>query len=203
MTAAESAYWDAHTERSEQYGGDWEDEHDLVLVERGLALTIDAPDGPRFDLGCGSGRLLRPLAAKYPGIPWVGIDSSLAMLTALTQARPRLPNIAEWVGDGRGFGSLAPEFDGGYSVQVFQHLPPDAVRGYLSEIARVLRPGGRFVFQWVPGEVRGLIPDSEHVAPFSWKHSAGMMLGWCKEAGLTWEVPANITNEWAWVTAVK
>ncbi len=41
-----------------------------ALIERGGA-TSNAISAPRLDFGCSSGRLLRVLAAAYPGVRWL------------------------------------------------------------------------------------------------------------------------------------
>lgn len=209
MTAAESAYWDAHTARSEQYGGDWSDPHDLVMVEHGLEPLLAEldystwpPTGPGrvFDLGCGTGRVLIPLARKYPSITWIGADSSPEMIRKVCEEMAEIKDPSHMgavLVDGRTLvGADLYPFDGAYSLQLFQHLPPDAVRGYLSEIARVLKPGGRFVFQFVFG-------DGEHVAPFAWKHDYHAVLGWTHDAGLSWVDTDLSQPEWCWMTVER
>lgn len=91
-----------------------------------------------LDAGCGTGLLLRRIAARAPGAQLVGIDLSLAMLR---QADRTVSDLV--LGD---VGSL-PFDDGSMDAvvlaSVLQYLPdPDAA---LSEAARVLRPGGRVV----------------------------------------------------------
>src|SRR5439155_11109938 len=93
--------------------------------------------------GCGPGRMTRPLAA--------GCDQ----VWALDHSVDSLLRAREKVGDGRvrfvqadaGYLPLRPEVaDRVLSCQMLEHLPTAALRERaVSETARVLRPGGRFV----------------------------------------------------------
>jgi ubiquinone/menaquinone biosynthesis C-methylase UbiE len=84
-----------------------------------------------LDLGCGKGRFAMPMAAD--GATVIGLDRSGAMLSGGT-------------GPGRVLGSARrlPFADGAFeaviAIEVFEHLP--AIDEVLSEVRRVLRPGG-------------------------------------------------------------
>lgn len=99
------------------------------------------------EIGCGVGRITRPLADR--GEQVVAVDVSEQMLEAAKQLNPGLDNV-EWVlGDGE---SLAPigtsSADVCHSFVVFQHVPdPRVTLGYVREMGRVLRPGGTAFFQ--------------------------------------------------------
>jgi SAM-dependent methyltransferase len=104
------------------------------------------PAATVVDLGCGIGRMARHVAPRVSRL--IGIDVSGEMVR---QARARLGGVknVEFIeGDGR---SLAPIASGTidlvYSHIVFQHLPRRVVLDYFREAGRVLKPGGRFVFQ--------------------------------------------------------
>jgi malonyl-CoA O-methyltransferase len=87
------------------------------------------------DLGCGSGRFLHELVPRFPVVRLVGIDPSTTLLDqtpgSVETRRGGLLHIP--AGDG--------EFDGAFAVESLEHslLPEQAV----SEICRVVRPGGR------------------------------------------------------------
>lgn len=99
------------------------------------------------EIGCGIGRLTRPLARQARSV--VALDVSQVMLDHARKYNPELANV-RWIhGDGS---SLAPlpdrSFDACLSFVVFQHLPdPNLTYGYVREIGRVLRPGGWAAFQ--------------------------------------------------------
>ena len=94
------------------------------------------------DLGCGSGRAL--LWNKDWGATTVGIDISPFF------AAEALSGIDLLLGDLRKLPFADGTFTKAYSLDVLEHLSPDALRGMLSEAARVLAPGGAlFVYSHV------------------------------------------------------
>ncbi len=118
---------------------------------RGLLRAVEARfyqdllplDEPVLDVGCGDGHFAsiafpRPLAA--------GIDPAGAVLREARQ-RGAYHVLAQALGD------ALPHADGAFATvisnSVLEHIP--AVDLVLAEVARVLRPGGRFIF-CVPGD---------------------------------------------------
>ncbi len=115
-----------------------------MLGELGLQLT-GAEDV--VEIGCGVGRLTRPLAARVRSVQ--ALDVSEEMLARARELNGELDNVQWLHGDGR---TLAPLPDGAFdaciSFVVFQHLPdPELTYGYVREMGRVLRPGGWAAFQ--------------------------------------------------------
>jgi SAM-dependent methyltransferase len=104
-------------------------------------------DGVVVDIGCGVGRLTRPIASAVRHV--IALDVSGEMLTRARELNPELDNV-DWVhGDGR---TLAPVPDGAadacISHVVFRHIPDPAITlGYVREMGRVLRPGGFAAFE--------------------------------------------------------
>lgn len=207
MTPAEElAYWtevaaDPERIRAEIFS-------DLNLDECLLAIEpeIDFPKGGYvLDLGCGVGRIMQPLAFKYMLTTFHGWDISQAMIDAAWRDKIP-PNAYFTVGDGRGLTSpnglghrytcQDEFFDSAYSMTMLQHLPPEAQRGYIEEVFRVLKPGGRFRFQWVE------VGDQ---APFSYPVDVGDMAGWVVAAGFTVLGTEHglVKPGWGWATATK
>jgi SAM-dependent methyltransferase len=99
------------------------------------------------EIGCGVGRLTRPLAERVKAVQ--ALDISARMLELARSYNPRLANV-EWLhGDGR---SLAPigsgTADACISHVVFQHISdPSVTLAYVHEMGRVLKPGGWAAFQ--------------------------------------------------------
>jgi SAM-dependent methyltransferase len=101
--------------------------------------------GPVLELGCGSGRILLPIARE--GIPAVGLDASASMLEELAAKSPPA-NLRFVAGRMQDF-DLSPQrfaliFAG---FRAFQHLL--SVEDQLATLARVrahLSAGGRFAF---------------------------------------------------------
>src|ERR1017187_4432622 len=95
-----------------------------------------------LEIGCGPGRLMRPLSRYFKEIHGVDVSDEMMRL-----ARERLAHTANAFAQQCSGADLAmfPEgkFDFVYSYAVFQHIPSrDVVFGYLREAFRVLKPGG-------------------------------------------------------------
>jgi len=95
-----------------------------------------------LEIGCGPGRLMRPLAKHFREIHgstsrtrWCGSRASVCA-TRRTRFRITAP--------GSDLAMFADEkFDFVYSFAVFQHIPSrDVVFNYLREARRVLKPAG-------------------------------------------------------------
>jgi SAM-dependent methyltransferase len=113
------------------------------------ALEVQLPPGLVIvDIGCGLGRLTRPLARDAARV--IAIDVSGEMLAQARQLNPSLTNV-EWLhGDGE---SLRPVPDCSADVcishVVFRHIPDPAITlGYVREMGRVLKPGGFAAFEF-------------------------------------------------------
>jgi ubiquinone/menaquinone biosynthesis C-methylase UbiE len=91
--------------------------------------------------------MTRAIAAQAGSV--VGVDVSPEMVARAEQALADVPNARFAVGTGTDLAGLdAAAFDVCYSFIVFQHIPDPAVTcTYVSEMGRVLRPGGWAVFQ--------------------------------------------------------
>jgi SAM-dependent methyltransferase len=123
-----------------------EGEKDLDTLLGALGLSVAAGDRV-LELGCGIGRLTRVLASRAAHV--VALDVSPEMLALAQEHHPLLENV-EWVlGDGSTLtGVEDASLDAVVSHVVLQHIPSAKVQlGYVTEFARVLRPGGWAAFQ--------------------------------------------------------
>ncbi len=106
-------------------------------------LGVELPaDADVLEIGCGVGRMTRALAATARSVK--AVDISSRMLEMAREHNGDLSNV-EWVlGDGISLAGVADEsVDVCQSAVVFQHIPDPAITlGYITEIGRVLRPGG-------------------------------------------------------------
>ncbi len=124
----------------------------------GLQATVErvtelAGAGPVLELGCGTGRLLLPLAEA--GLPVVGLDASAAMLARL-RAKPGGAELAVHQGDMADFdlhhlGPFAVVF---VAFNSLFNLPTAAQQAQcFRTVAAHLAPGGRFALEcFVPGD---------------------------------------------------
>jgi ubiquinone/menaquinone biosynthesis C-methylase UbiE len=121
-------------------------------VHARLLEILDAEPPRRvLDLGCGTAQLTDDLARRWPGARVVGLDLSSEMLAA---AQRRLGDRApELV---RANSAALPFADGSFDLvtsSLSYHWYPDAGR-VLAELARVIRPGGRFALATIYSPAR-------------------------------------------------
>lgn len=115
-------------------------------TERELTWLLDGiplePDWVCLEIGCGVGRLLKPVARRLRKA--VGIDISEKMVAYSSDYLRDISNVEVHLNDGRGLPMVADgSIDWIYSHLAFQHMTlPEIVEGYLSECVRVLKPGG-------------------------------------------------------------
>jgi SAM-dependent methyltransferase len=101
-----------------------------------------APGDLIVDLGCGSGRAL--IWNQDLGAETVGIDISPFFSEDARRAMPLL------LGDLRRLPFADGTFSKAWSLDVLEHLSPEALRGMLGEANRILAPGGTlFVYTHV------------------------------------------------------
>ena len=110
--------------------------HDVILDAAARALEI----------GCGMGRILKPLSERIEKA--FGVDISAEMIARARQGLAGCGNIEVFVTRGRLDDFEDASLDFVYSFIVFQHIPTKkAVKRYLLEAARVLKGKGVFRFQ--------------------------------------------------------
>jgi SAM-dependent methyltransferase len=121
-------------------------------------LPPSSSDGRRaLEIGCGPGRLMRPMSHHFGELH--GVDISDEMIRLAGEQLKDIPHAHVHVTPDSSLGMFADQFfDFVYSYIVFQHIPNrDVVLNYLREARRVLKPGGIMRFQ-----LRGTPPvDSE------------------------------------------
>lgn len=146
----------------ETYGENYADVYDDWYGEGGqMAISqVGAPDevadgivaladgGPVLELGVGTGRLALPLADR--GLEVTGLDASPAMLERL-RAKPGADRLTVVKGD---MADPLPETaDGSFALvlvgfnTLFNLTTAGAQASCVAAVARLLRPGGRFVVE--------------------------------------------------------
>ena len=143
-------------------GGDFH-----AMGEALLARLVESagltPDDRVLDIGCGTGRVARPLAAflsargRYAGFD-VGRSAIKGCRRRFRRTRPDFrfehADVRNLDYNPRGRTAASdyrfPFEDGAFTLafafSVFTHMRPAAVERYLAEAARVLAPGGRLLF---------------------------------------------------------
>jgi 2-polyprenyl-3-methyl-5-hydroxy-6-metoxy-1,4-benzoquinol methylase len=112
------------------------------LVAESLPII---PNAKYLEVGCGTGRFTVPVAAQ--GVNLTAIDISDQMLATtrnrLENRATRSPRVALLKSDARATDFQTASFDVVFSFNVINHVPEyDRV---ITEVARVLEPGGLFV----------------------------------------------------------
>jgi SAM-dependent methyltransferase len=176
------------------------------LIDRGGLQPGDRV----LDIGCGSGRIARALTGYLEDGRYSGFD---IVPSGVRWARSRItrhhPNFTFAVSDVRNglynpnghsdaanyrFPYDADSFDFAFATSVFTHMHPDETANYLQEVARVLRPSGRFLASlFVLNEAsRSAIAGGASARGFEQsclEEAAAIdehdLRAWCSKAGLT------------------
>jgi 2-polyprenyl-3-methyl-5-hydroxy-6-metoxy-1,4-benzoquinol methylase len=104
------------------------------------------PQGRVLDLGCGFGLFSLYYATVRPSITVEGFDRNarrIAMARAAA-ARLGLANVCYEVGDVMDFRG-GERFDAAYMLDIVHHIPQEAVRPLVEQVARTLPQGGRLL----------------------------------------------------------
>jgi len=114
------------------------DEIGQYLPERGRVL----------DLGCGFGLFSLYYASIRPGLRLEGFDRN-ARRIAMARAAARklgLANVRYEAGDVMDFRGVEA-FDAAYMLDIVHHIPEEAVRPLLEQVAKILPAGGRLLIK--------------------------------------------------------
>ncbi|MCU0661432.1 MAG: class I SAM-dependent methyltransferase [Myxococcota bacterium] len=136
---------DAHARRYYDDFSSWYEKqrhHGYHAMLDDLETSLIAPhcEGRQvLEVGCGTGLIMERLAgAKASPSRLLGVDLSMGMVR---KARERGHGVVQGSATALPFGD--ERFDVAYSVKVLAHVPD--IRAALSEMARVLRPGGLLI----------------------------------------------------------
>jgi SAM-dependent methyltransferase len=140
-------YWDEVNdvpEALDKICATWDkDTATLYDVDRILQNLPTHPSWRVLEIGCGVGRLIKPLREKFAIVD--GIDFSQKMVD-LSYEYLRSGRV--WKNDGRTLPMADATYDFIFSFTVFQHIRSSIVlASYLREMFRVVRPGGYVRFQ--------------------------------------------------------
>ena len=179
---SEPEFWDSGRKDLEQ------------LILRDIDLAADAV---AVEIGCGIGRILRPLAGRTARA--YGVDISREMVRRAKRALRDAPNARVFRTKGALDKIPAASCDFVYSFIVFQHIPvKSAVSLYIREAARVLKGGGIFRFQ-ADGRAAG-----EAAGTDTWngvRYTAGELRGELGAAGFEVLDLTGEDTQYMWLTA--
>jgi hypothetical protein len=119
-------------------GGYWY--ADLIAEEAALGGAQIGELGAALDFGCSSGRVVRVLAAAYPGVRWLGCDPNEA---AIRWASDELQDVSFFVSPQDPPLELqSGSLDLAFAISVWSHYGANSAVRWLAEMHRVLKPGG-------------------------------------------------------------
>ena len=100
-----------------------------------------------LDFGCGVGRLLPPLAARFDEVVGVDISSSMRAEAAANLDRLEIRN-ADVVPSGDSLSEVTGTFDLVHSFNVLQHIAPGRGLALTRRLLELTRPGGAAVLHY-------------------------------------------------------
>ena len=147
-----------------------------------------------LEIGCGPGRLMKPLSRDFGEIH--GVDVSDEMVRLARERLRDIPHAHVHVATA-GLPQFADDsFDIVYSYAVYQHIPSrDVVLEYMRETRRVLKPGGIF-----RGQFNSL---PENPSPNTWHgvhFFAGDIRAFTRENGLQLLALEGVGTQYMWTT---
>jgi SAM-dependent methyltransferase len=152
-----------------------------------------------LEIGCGPGRLMRPMAQYFTEIH--GVDVSDEMIKLAQERLRDTPNAHPHATSGSDLSEFPDDkFDFVYSYAVFQHIPSrDVVFNYLREARRVLKPGGVLRCQ-----MNGLPPHAKQYDTWSGiRISPDDIFNFTREQDLQLLVLEQIWTQYMWITCRK
>lgn len=102
---------------------------------------LDLNDAEIIELGCGAGELTRAIASAFPRARITALEVD-ALQHAANLAGPQLPNLTFAEGSAERIPVGDDAFDIVLAIKSLHHVPVDRLDRALSEIRRVLKPGG-------------------------------------------------------------
>jgi ubiquinone/menaquinone biosynthesis C-methylase UbiE len=135
--------------RSMTYEDSWEQRFFFDRIHNAVLDLVESQAHPKsiLDVGCGTGRLLRKARERWPDAQLIGVDPSEGMVE---RARSLMPSTTFYVSMAESLPLPNASVDLAFSTTSYHHWV-DQVAG-VREIARVLRPEGRFFLAdlWLP-----------------------------------------------------
>lgn len=119
-----------------------------ALVPLRAALREAGSSGvPKLlDIGCGTGAFLREIKRNWPRLSVAGLDLSPPYLAVAGRRLTEWSRVELVEGGAEAMPFADASFDVVTCIYLFHELPPRVRRAVASEIARVLKPGGRLIF---------------------------------------------------------
>ncbi|HWE50892.1 MAG TPA: class I SAM-dependent methyltransferase [Bryobacteraceae bacterium] len=199
--AREDAHYYVAFGRRDQDDGEFLDSaadviRDLEGELKRLPSNMPVAERRALEVGCGPGRLMRPISRHFGEIH--GVDVSDEMIAQSRIKLSGIPHAHTHHASGSDLAMFPPDyFDFVYSYAVFQHIPSaEVVFSYFQEIARVLKPLGVARLQ-----VNGL-PDAARTFT-TWdgvRISGRKVHAWTREHGIELLSLTGVDTQYMWTT---
>jgi len=197
--AGEDAYYYVAFGRREQDDEEFFSTGKEIVVALEMDLKRLRGREAALEIGCGPGRLMRPLSRHFGEIH--GVDVSDQMIRMAAERLRNTPNAHPHHSSGSDL-SLFPDgkFDYVYSYAVFQHIPSrEVVLGYLREARRVLKTGGILRCQ-----INGLPPHARQYDTWSGvRFSPDEIRQFAAEEDFQLLALEQIWTQYMWITCRK
>ncbi|MCU1238514.1 MAG: Methyltransferase type 11 [Candidatus Solibacter sp.] len=197
--AGEDAYYYVAFGRREQGDEEFFETGSDIVKALELELKRFAGRDAALEIGCGPGRLMRPLSRNFGEIH--GVDVSDQMIRLAQERLRDTPNAHPHHSSGSDLSIFPDEkFDFVYSYAVFQHIPSrDVVFNYLREARRVLKTGGILRCQ-----MNGLPPHAKQYDTWSGvRITEDEIVAFAREQDLQLLVVEQIWTQYMWITVRK
>ena len=164
----------AHRRRVAGRFGRW---FQLPLLKRAedAVVAAAAPDGALLEVGAGARKLAMRLSAHHPGCLYESMDIDAAHAH-----------------DYHDLAEIERKYDCVVALEVIEHLPFEAIPGWLASLVALLEPGGRLVIStpntfYPPAYLR----DATHRTPLAYDELGGLI----QHAGLDVDEIARVYND--------
>jgi SAM-dependent methyltransferase len=127
------------------------------LLDR-MGVTSSDCRGKLLDLGCGIGRFTFAFAELFDHVLGVDVSEEMIRQANALLKQYRYTNVCFVCNNGSDLAFIPSEsYDFAFSYTVLQHIPDKRiVFQYIKELARVVRPGGKVLFQVLTYQERPL-----------------------------------------------
>jgi SAM-dependent methyltransferase len=187
------------------FGRREQDDEEFFSTGSDIAKTLEL-DLKRFrgrdaalEIGCGPGRLMRPMSRNFAEIH--GVDVSDEMIRLACERLRDTPTAHPHHSSGSDLAMFPDEkFDFVYSYAVFQHIPSrEVVFNYLREARRVLKTGGILRCQ-----MNGLPPHAKQYDTWSGvRITEDEVRQFAREQDMQLLVVEQIWTQYMWITCRK
>ncbi len=133
------------------------------------------PRGTVFDLGCGAGRHLVPLAQA--GLKVIGADiAPMGLRRSRERLRKRLLDATLLLAEMTASPFLSETFSGVLSINVLNHAVLEDTARAIEDVRRILKPGGVFFFLII-GREDARYGDGDQIEPHTFVYRKGIEAG--------------------------